>query len=131
MSNFGQFEMDENRLSDLYDKIQNTNTNINSQIDNSKGTISKVDDVLNKGFDSNILGTTVRSENSGNYYYITDRGVAKKFPNTETLVATSGFNGCPTSVGTITDDPNEDTFRQKNPYVSMGDPMTYQEINGM
>ena len=131
MSNFEHFEMEENQLNDLYDNIENTNTALNKQTQNITNTSGLIDNVLNTGYTGSVLGTIVKSETTGNQYYITDRGVAKQFPNTETLIATSGFNGCPTTVGSIPYDPTNETFRQENPYMSMGDPMTYQEINGM
>jgi len=131
MSNFEHFEMEENQLNDLYNNIQNTNTSINNQTQTISNTKGFIDTALNTGYTGSVLGTIVKSETTGNEYYITNRGVSKQFPNTETLVATSGFNGCPTTVGSIPYDPTNETFRQENPYMSIGDPMTYQEINGM
>lgn len=117
---------EETDLNNLYNEIQTKSKNVNNNIKDIDNIVPDINNALKTGYTGPFLGKMIETP-SGKVYYVTDRGVAKYYPTTASLAASSGNNGCPVD-GTYTSvggELNDKSIRSSYPYLSVGDDMTY------
>lgn len=114
--------MNMENMEEIHTNIMNTDNKINSNINQIKYTAPNIETTLKTGIQGNYLGKNIKYGN--NVYYLSNKGALKLYPDTSILSSTLGRNGCPTSTTDISDDPTGSYFRENNPYVFTGTPMS-------
>lgn len=102
--------------------ISDTNTRMNSDISQLNYDSPIIEDALKKGPQGDYLGKNINFQ--GTIFHLSNKGALKLYPNSSILSSSMGRNGCPAEIIDIPINPYDSSFREQNPYVFNGTPMT-------